>query len=55
MDINDILTAEERKVWLDPDRDSLRPLTREEIRLFILDLNRWWTEISQQLLATASR
>jgi hypothetical protein len=51
MDINDILTPEERKVWQDPDRDLLRPLSREEIRLFIIDLNRWWTEISQQLLS----
>jgi hypothetical protein len=51
MDTNDILTPEERKVWQDPDRDLLRPLSREEIRLFIIDLNRWWTEISQQLLS----
>ena len=53
MDIKDILTAEERKVWQDdPGWDLLRPLTHEEIRLkFILDLNRWWTEISQTLLS----
>ena len=51
MDINDILTPEERKVWQDPDRDLLRPLSREEIRQFIIDLNSWWTEISQQLLS----
>jgi hypothetical protein len=49
MDINDIL-PEDLKVRQDPSRDSLRPLTPEETRLFIIDLNRWWTEISQTIL-----
>jgi hypothetical protein len=45
--LNDIMTPEEQ----DPGRDLIRPLTPEENRLFILDLNRWWTEISQTLLS----
>jgi hypothetical protein len=50
MDINDIL-PEDLKVRQDPGRDLNRPLTPEENRLFVLDLNRWWMEISQQLLS----
>jgi hypothetical protein len=48
MDINDILTPEERKVWQDPDRGSVTP---KELRIILLDMTRLCAQLSQELLS----